>query len=220
MTADPDETRLTELEEDNRRLRRLLDQSDAPRELRHRLRGTVALLRAIVRRSAESGRDLPGYVAQLEDRLDAIIRAQAAADQHGTVNVRTLLADELFQYGASEGPHVVLTGPDVELGPRTGQLFALAVHELVVNAVEHGALGEGKGRFEVSWDVSAEPGSPLSMSWTEFSPGANLDAAPSRRGFGTEVLTRMLPYELKAKTAITFAQNVLRCTIRFPTAEP
>src|SRR5579875_3630523 len=115
MTAETDADRIAELEEDNRRLRRLLDQRDAPGELRHRLRSTLALLRAIIHRSASTERDLPGYVAHLEDRLEAVTRAQALADQDGAVDLRTLLGDELLLYGASESERLVLSGPDLGL---------------------------------------------------------------------------------------------------------
>lgn len=213
--TDTDAHRIADLEEDNKRLRRLLDQHDAPGELRHRLRSTLALLRAVMRRSLDTGRDLPAYVDHLEERLDAIARAQTLADQHGEVDLQTLLADELFQYGASNGENLLLSGPEVRLQPRAGQVFALAVHELAVNAVEHGALGSDSGHVQVSWSVAtAEPDTPLLFVWTESGPESN--ARSARRGFGTEVLTRMLPYDLEAETQLVNEPDGLRCTIRFP----
>lgn len=215
MTDDTDADRIAGLEEDNRRLRRLLDGRDAPGELRHRLRSTLALLRAIIRRSAENDRDKLDYAAHLEDRLDAIVRAQALADQHGEVDLRTLLADELFHYDASEGEKLLLSGPNVRLQPRAGQLLALAFHELAVNAVEHGVLGVGKGRIEVSWRVAdSDGGQLLSLTWTEH--GSAGGAQPARRGFGTEVLTRMLAYDLKAETRLDFESRRLRFTLVLP----
>jgi len=67
-------TRIAELEADNRRLRQLPDQRNAPGELRHRLRSTVAVLRTIIRRSAQTERDSEAYLGHLEDRLDALAR--------------------------------------------------------------------------------------------------------------------------------------------------
>ncbi len=217
MTADTGAKHIAELEEDNGRLRQLLDQRDTPGELRHRLRSTLSLLRAVVRRSADAGRDLSDYVAHLEDRLDAIVRAQALADQHGEVNLLTLLVDELFQYGASEGERLLLSGPDVWLQPRFGQVIALALHELAVNALEHGALGTNDGHVEVSWIVTAEPVPQLTLSWTEHGPTSG--RAPAAPGFGTEVLTRMLAYEFKASTDLMFGPGGLRCTIVFALPE-
>lgn len=219
MTEDHTEAaRIAELEADNRRLRGLLDQRDAPGELRHRLRNTVAMLRTIIRTSAATERDLDIYVGHLEDRLDALARAQAAADDHGTVELHTMLADELLHYGASEGEQVLLSGPDVELQPRAGQILALAVHELAVNAVEHGALGTSTGRIEISWHVSGvAPRLVLAFTWKERDVTPVVE--PARQGFGTEVLTRTLAYELKAETVLSFEPDGLRCTVRFPLPE-
>ena len=218
MTADTDAERITELEEDNRRLRRLLDQQDAPGELRHRLRSTLSLLRAVVRKSADTKRDLPGYVAHLEDRLDAITRAQAYADESGEVDMLSLLADELLKYGVSEGDRLLLSGPNVRLQPRFGQVLALAFHELAVNAVEHGALGVDASSIEVCWSVAtAEPGTPLSLSWTEHGSASGAELA--NPGFGTEVLTRMLAYDLNATTDLSVGPGELRYTISFPLPE-
>lgn len=208
--------RLEELEADNRRLRRLLDQQNAPHELRHRLRSTVAMARSIIRRSAETRRDLDLYVGHVEDRLDALVRAQAAADEHGTVSLTHYLADEFLHYGAHEGERIAMSGPEVEFRPRAGQVFALAMHELVVNAVEHGAIGSVTGRIEVNWAVSESKSTEpiFVLDWKEFD--VNPVAHPLHEGFGTDTLIRLLGYELDSDTTIDFQAGGLRCTIRFP----
>ena len=218
MAVNDNTTSLAELEVDNRRLRRLLDQRDAPGELRHRLQSTLAMLRVIIRKSAETNRDLDAYVNHLEDRVAAVARAQGAADERGSVELHDLFVDELIQYQAQEGERVLLSGPEVHLQPRAGQVLALAVHELAVNAVEHGALGEGTGRLEVVWSVAAEEArTSLTIDWKEL--GSAGVGEGSHEGFGTEVLTRTVAYELKATTTLAYEADGLRCTLRFPLTE-
>ena len=218
MTETSGTKRIAELEADNGRLRRLLDQRDAPGELRHRLHNTLAMLRVIIRKSAGTRRDLDAYVGHLEDRLDAVARAQVAADERGSVGLHDLFADELLHYGVKEGERVILSGPDVHLQPRAGQVLALAIHELAVNAVEHGASGTGHGRIEIAWSVASEEvDTPITITWKEL--GVTGVAAGSRQGFGTEVLTRTIAYELKASTTLAFEADGLRCTLRFPLTE-
>lgn len=205
--------RVSELEADNSRLRRLLDQRDAPGELRHRLHNTLAMLRTIIRRSAETERHLDSYVAHIEDRLDALARAQAAADERGAVSLHALIVDELLKYGVVDGDRLSLAGPDADLQPRAGQVLALALHELAVNAIEHGALGAA-GRVSVECSLSGgEPAPLLTVVWREFDGPAI--APPSQEGFGTEVLTRTLAYELKADTTLEYPAEGALCTIRF-----
>lgn len=210
-----DMTRIAELEADNQRLRRLLDQQDAPGELRHRLHNTLAMLRVIIRRSAETHRDLEAYVGHLEDRVEAISRAQAAADEAGAVDLHTLVANELLYYRAEEGEQVSLSGPVILLRPRAGQVLALVIHELAVNAIEHGALGVSGGRLAVTWSLdSAQAGDPtLTILWRET--GVTIQKR-EHRGFGTEVLTKTAPYELKASTTLAFAPDGLLCALSLP----
>ena len=207
--------RIEELEDDNKRLRRLLDARDAPAELRHRLQSTTALLRTIIRKSSKTKRELEDYVAHLEDRLDAVMRAQSVADVEGNIDLRVVLADELFHYGEEVGKRVRLSGPGVRFRPRAGQTFALAIHELAVNSVEHGVLGEAEGRLDVVWSVvSDDRGSRMIFTWNEHE--GDLPVETGVPGFGTEFLTQALAYELKATTSLDFEPDGLRCTIEFP----
>ncbi|MGX1167024.1 two-component sensor histidine kinase [Bradyrhizobium sp. USDA 372] len=215
MSEDDMRARLKELEADNQRLRRLLDQRNAPAELRHRLRNTLSMFRSIIRGSAVTPRDQEGYAAHLEDRLNAFARAQAAADEFGRVPLWELLSEELLSYGVSDGERVSLNGPEVAFQPRPGLVFALTIHELAVNAVEHGSLGLGTGRIEVNWRVrSLSSGPCLDFVWKES--GDVQVSGSDHRGFGTEVLTKMLPYELSAKARIDFEPEGLRCSISLP----
>jgi len=215
----PEQTgRIAELEADNARLRRLLDRLGAPAELRHRLRSTMAMLRKMIRRTAETERDFASYVGHLEERMDALMRAQAVADERGCINLHDLLADELLHYCIAEDDRAVLSGPDVELRPRAGQVLAIAVHELAINAVEHGCLGIATGRVQVTWMVSMQGSSALlTLDWKELG-GSNMPRLRSP-GFGSEVLNKMLAYELKAQTNTGFEVDGFRCTISFPLHE-
>ncbi|NGP19423.1 HWE histidine kinase domain-containing protein [Devosia aurantiaca] len=211
-------THIAQLEADNQRLRRLLDQSNAPGELRHRLRSTAAMLRMIIRRSAETKRDLEIFVGHVEDRLDALMRAQSAADENGSVEIYALLTDELLHYGATESPNLTISGPHVHLQPRAGQVFGLALHELAINAVEHGLLGIGAGKLDISWTVTGKnPEQTLVFTWRET--GRTEPLKIGSPGFGTEVLTRLLEYEIEAQTDLAMDTQSVVCTIRFPLAD-
>ena len=218
MTETDDRSRIAKLEADNMRLRRLLDARDAPGELRHRLQSTTALLRSVIRKSARTRRDLEDYVAHLEDRLDAVMRAQTTADLKGNVELRVVLEDELFHYGEEVGARVKLSGPRVYFKPRAGQMFALAIHELMVNSIEHGILGESEGQLDVSWTVATDKSDrPLTFIWKET--GSPAPVTGGEAGFGTEFLTQALGYEIKAATTLDFQPDGLRCTISFPLTE-
>jgi two-component sensor histidine kinase len=214
--TDDDAVRIAALESDNRRLRRLLDNVGAPDELRHRLNSTLAMLRVIIKKTAETPRELDDYVAHLDDRLEAISRALAAADSRGWIDLHILLADELLFYKIAEGEQLTLSGPCVQFEPRAGQVLSLAMHELAVNAIEHGHLGSGAGSLEIEWSVAdhGDPSPIFQLAWREG--GQNDGPLPTRTGFGMEVLTRTVRYELRATHELSRGAGNLFYTIRFP----
>ncbi len=206
--------RNAELEADNARLRLLLDRRDTPAELRHRLRTTLGLLREVIQRSAEAREEAAEYAAHLRDRLDAIVRMHVAIDHTGDVDLHAAIAEELLTYTMQEGDRLRLTGPAIRLRARAAQVLGLAIHELAVNAVEHGAATLA-GRIAVSWRVEEGDPDPLfTLEWQETTPGGLV--SPDRRGFGTEVLCQMVGHDLAARTDLAFLPDGLRWTIRCP----
>ena len=207
--------RLAALEADNARLRRLLDEAGLHDGLRHAFRDLVSVLRAIVRRSAETAEDVEGYAAHLLGRIDALARARTRTDTLGEADLHALILDELMIYVVHEGERATIAGPSVRLRPKAAQLLALAVHELATNAIEHGALSAPDGRVDVRWTLEAGSLEPiLMMAWTET--GGMNTTARGRDGFGTAMLTEMLTYDLGAETVLTIEPHGVRCTIRLP----
>ncbi|SDN68588.1 Two-component sensor histidine kinase, contains HisKA and HATPase domains [Methylobacterium phyllostachyos] len=212
---DPAE-RLAALEADNARLRRLLDEGGMPDSLRHGMRNTMAMMRTVLHRSAESSADVETYVAHLDGRFGAIARVQAATDTFGDADLHTLISDELMFHLVREGEQATLTGPRVRLRPRAALVLGLALHELTSNAVEHGSLALSQGRIAVAWQIAeAEAATPvLTLDWIET--GGCGVRPPARRGFGTDVIEDMLAYDLGAQASLTYAPDGLRCTVRLP----
>ena len=210
--------RIRQLESDNARLRRALERQGVSTELRHQVRNTLAMVRAILRRSAETNHSVADYAAHLEGRLDAILRVQTmiGGSAIGSVPLHDLVSDELHKHLASEGEQVRLTGPCVHLQPRTAELMALAIYELTTNALEHGVLMRPCGRIHASWNVTPRQGRiGLTFVWRESGSNRSTYCVTRRRGFGTEVLEGMLSYELDAQIHQTFEPEGLCCKIEF-----
>ena len=95
--------RIARLEAENSRLKRLLDADGASGGPRRRMRETVSLLRVVIQRSADRATDVANYGAHLVDRLDALARAQAAADAQVRIGLHALIAYQLVRYRLGEG---------------------------------------------------------------------------------------------------------------------
>jgi PAS domain S-box-containing protein len=187
-------------------------------ELQHRVRNTLATVRAIARRSAETSESVEDYAMHLEGRLNAVSRVQSAIIRNpiGDLSLSMLVVDELLAYHAREGEDFTIAGPPVLLPARAAERLALALHELATNAVKFGALAQESGAIVVAWTLEERAeDSLLMLTWTES--GLTLTGPSSRRyGFGMDVLERMLPHDLKAEVAVAFRPDGLICRVALP----
>lgn len=187
-------------------------------EARRRARNVLAVARSLIRRAGETSADARGWACRLEGRLDAVVRAQGegASALDAGLDLELLVRDELLAAGVEE-ERARVGGPTVTLRDHAAVVFSLAVHELVLNALEHGALAAPTGRLDVRWTMGSPraggaDASILRLSWTET--GATRLRPPERQGFGLELLERMLSYELRARATLRWPPTGLRCEIR------
>jgi two-component sensor histidine kinase len=88
----------------------------------------------------------------------------------------------------------------------------MAIHELTTNAVKYGALSGAGGRVEVRW--TSEPVDEsvrLKLVWTERN-GPPV-SPPTRQGFGSRLLDRVLTTQLNAHVSIDFDREGLRVSL-------
>jgi len=174
-------------------------------ELNHRIKNKFATVYAVL------GHEMRGD-RQIWSRIEGRLRALAAADQfllHAdgrSAEMMDILAAELSAYGRSR---VTYQGESVRLPPKLAAMLALVFHELATNAAKYGALSVSTGRVRVNWNVS---GSRVRMSWVE-SDGPEV-ALPTRRGFGTRLLSHALdPFHGVIES--TYGAGGLGCDISF-----
>ncbi|WP_262269122.1 sensor histidine kinase [Microvirga yunnanensis] len=187
-------------------------------ELQHRVRNTLAVIRSIARQTAETSETVEDYAMHLEGRIDAFARVQAAVtrDPSAGIDLPSLIAEELLTCATKEGEQFSMSGPDVGLTPKAAETLVLAIHELATNAVKYGALASRKGHVAVAWRLEDRNGDQrLRIDWVETGvPVVSL--APRRSGFGTELLTQTLPYQLRGTTTLSFKPGGLQCTMDLP----
>ncbi|MGD1900588.1 MAG: HWE histidine kinase domain-containing protein [Phormidesmis sp.] len=174
-------------------------------ELNHRVRNILALIRSIARQTHDSTDSLTEYTETLEKRIAALATAHDLVSGHELEwpTLKNLLLIELRPYlMAEDGPRVSLEGPDVRLRANFIPTLVLVLHELVSNAVKYGALSASDGLLTIRW---REKNGGLSLRWQE-SDGPVV-SAPSRRGFGRELIERSIPYEFDGEATLSFEKT-------------
>ncbi len=185
-------------------------------ELDHRVKNILAIVSAVIAQTLKTTTTPEAFAVEVNGRVQAIAKAHSLLTQsgQGEVSLRAILETELAPYDRGVG-NVTVEGPDIVLTPRAGLALAMALHELVSNAVKYGGLSIDSGRLSVIWKIQmAAEGATLMLTWTES--GGPAVPEPTRRGFGTTLIERTLTHELDAEVLREFASSGLRCTIAMP----
>jgi PAS domain S-box-containing protein len=193
-------------------------------ELQHRTRNLLAVVQAIASQTMRRSASLDSFRAEFEDRLRALSRVQGILSRvdQPDVDLRTLAEAELAAHseGGKSPGRITIDGPPVSLPASSAQALGLALHELATNAVKYGALSRGGGKLAVTWAVEdADPEPRLRLEWRESGVAMPRDRTSARKGYGTELIERALPYQLRAKTDLVFGPDGVRCTIGVPLGE-
>ncbi|WP_068299830.1 HWE histidine kinase domain-containing protein [Pararhodobacter sp. CCB-MM2] len=183
-------------------------------ELNHRVRNVLGLIRSLVGQSKRSANSIEDFTAAVDGRIHALAQAhdQLTSTEWSPVPFRALLNKELDAYIAGESHRVSIEGPRILLAPEAFSTMALVFHELVTNSVKYGALSVPAGRVEVT--IDHRPDGITRLRWAEA--GGPPVRAPERRGFGTTIIEKSVPFELKGTADIRFAVTGLVADFALP----
>jgi two-component sensor histidine kinase/CheY-like chemotaxis protein len=182
-------------------------------ELNHRVRNILALIRGLISQTRGSAETVEQFVATLDHRIQALARAhdQITADRWGPARLVDLIEIETGAYTGLQRNRVKLVGKNVLLQPVAFSALALVIHELMTNAAKYGALSDN-GTVEINWTLDAE--GSLLLDWRER--GGPAVTAPTRRGFGTTIIERSIPYDLGGKAEVNYRLSGLEAHFCIP----
>jgi two-component sensor histidine kinase len=184
------------------------------RELNHRVKNTLANVLSILSLTRRRTNDLDEFADSLEGRIRALSATHdlLTGTDWGTTPIRAVIEAELQHCRTTSEQHVTLEGPALELAPNDALSFGLAVHELATNAAKYGALSVPGGAIAVNWTMIDDH--LAEVVWRER--GGPLVAPPHRRGFGTELIEKIVAHELRYPVKLDFAPEGVSCVMRVP----
>ncbi len=187
-------------------------------ELQHRSRNLLAVVRAIASQTF-ARRDDDGMLEAFLARLGSLGRVEALLSRGEGERVKLLdvVHAELEPHGKWHRSRIEIHGPDVRLSSHQVQTVALALHELLTNALKYGALQTPTGRLSVTWETwLAGNGRPrLALTWRERGV-AMPTGTPIRRGQGRDLIENALRFSLSAETQLVFGTDGVWCRIELP----
>ena len=172
-------------------------------ELNHRVRNILGLIRGLIRQAQPDDDAVRGFVKVIDGRIHALARAhnQITEDHWGPAPLQALIDAEAAAFVEAED-RILSEGEPVMLNPQAFSTLALVVHELVTNSNKYGALSAEGGTVTLSWEC-IEKGDLL-LRWRE--QGGPPVTMPSRKGFGTTIIERSVPYDLGGSAEMRYAE--------------
>lgn len=184
------------------------------RELNHRVKNTLANVLSIVSLTRRRSHSIDEFAEGLNGRIRALSATHdllAQRDWSGAP-LNEVVKSELAPYLDPDDSHADLEGPDVALAPNHALSLGLALHELATNAAKYGALSTPAGRVAIKWRLLSDR--VCEVDWKES--GGPKVIAPSSRGFGLDLIEKIVSHELKAAVELEFAPDGVHCRLKVP----
>lgn len=213
--------------EDQASLKRLQEQNSIrdslTRELNHRVKNTLANVLSIIALTKRRASCMDDFAEDIDGRIRALSATHDLLTQSewGATPIAAVIEAELAPY-AQDSDHVLtVAGPPIELAPNDALSLGLAIHELATNAAKYGALGDAGGHVSISWTVN-EAAEKMAggqnrsarVVWQES--GGPPVPGTRTRGFGTDLIEKIVAHELNSPVELDFSPNGVRCAITVP----
>ncbi|MEO6091615.1 MAG: CHASE domain-containing protein [Novosphingobium sp.] len=184
------------------------------RELNHRVKNTLANVLSIVSLTRRRASDLDEFADGLTARLRALSATHDLLSQSDWTEaaIGDIVRSEVAPYMADGECHIDMSGPAINLAPSDALSLGLAIHELATNAAKYGALCTANGRVVISWMLSS-PGI-AEVHWQE--QGGPAVAMPAKRGFGRDLIEKIVAHELQSKVELRFLPEGVECRLHVP----
>jgi PAS domain S-box-containing protein len=179
------------------------------KEVDHRARNVMAVVNGIVRLSRAD--DAALYSAAIQQRVSVLAQTHTLLAEHGwrDIAIETVVRQQLDDVDR----RVTLSGPRVMIAALNVQPLALALHELLSNALTHGSLASPDGRLEVRW--GALPGlGGFELQWRESGAPPHTGRAGDR--FGVAMVVGMVEKQLRGQVERDWSDGGLTVTIKAP----
>jgi two-component sensor histidine kinase len=171
------------------------------REVLHRAKNQLTIIQSILRQTLGRASNAQEFQESFVERLQGLAETQnlLVKESWEGAPVDELLYSHVRHFLPEIGDRITLRGPHLRLRPEPAQNLGMVFHELASNAAKYGALKTLEGRIEIVWRTE---GDRFEMIWRES--GGPPVVPPSRKGFGTQVITRVAASALDGEVDVSY----------------
>ncbi|SFM95987.1 Two-component sensor histidine kinase, contains HisKA and HATPase domains [Pleomorphomonas diazotrophica] len=187
------------------------------RESAHRVKNILTIMQIVAENTLRRATSIEAARKSLGDRIAALNRAQVRIlAGPGDSRLDAIVRDTFAITYQLDDRIVIDAGGDAELGPRTSLGLALALHELITNALKYGALSTAKGKVYINWTVTPCPeteGARVTLDWREA--GGPPVTGAAGKGFGSMLIRNSLAHDPAGRADWVAAPDGVRCQFVF-----
>ena len=188
------------------------------REVSHRSKNLLAIIQSIATQTGRYSPDIDTFLDRFRGRLQSLASSQdlvTSSNWRGAM-LHELVEGQVSRFRGEADDGVSFEGEDVYLNPNAALHIGLALHELVVNSMSHGALARPHGRAHLTSDIAREENGDarsLVLTWSERTDARDMQAA---RRFGSVALERVVPVSLDGTAAFHVGDDRLDYRLEVP----
>lgn len=188
-------------------------------ELDHRVKNNLAAVISLMHQTARRAGSLDTFMDRFEPRLVSLAKTHEALADAKWSGIRLGDAVRLIVMpyeDAGEG-RISVQGDDLMLPADAATGVCLALNELAMNAVRHGALRYSQGRLAISWRVQGRE--CVEIHWDERRAGTRSEMAEpdlGSSGMGLDLIRGMIEHELGGDVTFEFGEHEMECRLIFP----
>ncbi|QZD92033.1 sensor histidine kinase [Qipengyuania xiapuensis] len=207
--------RTAELREANAKL------SVQAREAVHRSANLLSVVSSLTKQTARGHSNTDEFIDTLTGRIRSLALATSTVmrgtDQYSG-DLVAVVREQLEPLLMAHPDAVEIKSGSLEIAPDAAQQISLAVHELATNAQKYGLSQSGEGAISLSWEVSGRDADQrFVLQWEETLSEAEREGWESDAGgFGTKLLTRIVPQMLGGTATRTMYDGKLTYRLEAP----
>lgn len=174
-------------------------------ELQHRVGNIFAIVGAIARQTGRTTSTITEFLREFESRVAALVKVNRhlTGENEDGDTLASVVEYQLTVHASDARQRISAKGPEYPLSMLQAQAISMAIHELSTNSMKYGVIGQGTGEISITWDNLPNEGCLL--TWTET--GVSVNEQSTKPGYGTMLLTTILPRQLGGSAVREFSDD-------------
>ncbi len=171
-------------------------------ELNHRVRNILNLIRGLINQSRGEADSIENFAEIVGGRISSLASAHdnITKGNWSSASLHDLIDTEADAYSSGNRDRVSIEGPEAMVSPEAYTVLALVIHEMITNSAKYGSLADSSGNLVIT--VARDKDDALLIEWVER--GGPPVKPPKRRGFGSTIIERSIPFELSGDANIEY----------------